>query len=138
MNKLNFTSITKSILFIVFYSLLSKSLIYSDSLQPNSLMKHETKWLVQALQQAHYNKVQIDELDSTAFIKSYLKKLDKQKLYFIEPEINKFLEIYPKTLITFFKQGNLFPGFEIYNLYRKKSLDRIDWVLEEIKKWICF
>ena len=36
-------------------------------------MKHETKWLVQALQQAHYNKVQIDELNSTAFIKSYLK-----------------------------------------------------------------
>ena len=85
MNKLNFTSITKSILFIVFYSLLSKSLMCSDSLQPNSLMKHETKWLVQALQQAHYNKVQIDELDSTAFIKSYLKKLDNQKLYFIEP-----------------------------------------------------
>ena len=61
-----------------------------------------------------------------------MKKLDKQNL-FIEPEINKFLEIYPKTLITFFKQGNLFPGFEIYNLYRKKSLDRIDWVLEKLK-----
>ena len=90
------------------------------------------------LQQAHYNKVQIDELDSTAFIKSYLKKLDKQKLYFIEPEINKFLEIYPKTLITFFKQGNLFPGFEIYNLYRKKSLDRIEWVLEKLKNGFVF
>ena len=111
MNKLNSTPFVKSILFILFYSLLSVSLIYSDNLQPNPLMKQETKWLVQALQQAHYNKVQIDELDSTAFIKSYLKKLDKQKLYFIEPEIKKFLEIYPKTLITFFKQGNLFFRF---------------------------
>ncbi len=138
MNKLNSTPFVKSILFILFYTLLSVSKIYSDNLQPNPLMKQETKWLVQALQQAHYNKVQIDELDSTAFIKSYLKKLDKQKLYFTEPEIKKFLEIYPKTLITFFKQGNLFPGFEIYNLYRKKSLDRIDWVLGKLKKGFVF
>ena len=30
-------------------------------LEPTALMKHETKWLVQALEQAHYNKVALDE-----------------------------------------------------------------------------
>ena len=49
------------------------------NLEPSALMKHETKWLVRALEQAHYNKVSIDDLNASIFLRSYLKKLDPQK-----------------------------------------------------------
>ncbi len=118
-------------IFLLNFSL--KQGLSADELQPTLLMQQETKWLIQALQQAHYKKVKIEDLDGNAFIYSYLKKLDKSKLYFTDPEVNKFLKVYPHSLVTYFKQGNLFPGFEIYNIYRKKSLERIEWALSTLK-----
>jgi carboxyl-terminal processing protease len=97
-------------------------------------MQQETKWLVQALQQAHFNKVSIKELNSKEFLISYLEKLDKMKLYFIQDDADLFINRYSSTLITFFEQGNLFPGFEIYNSYKEKSIKRLDWVLEFLKE----
>ena len=48
----------------------------STQIEPSPLMKHEAKWLVQALEQAHFSKVSIQKLDSGEFLRSYLKKLD--------------------------------------------------------------
>ena len=84
-------------------------------------MKHETQWLMKVLEQAHYNKVSIDELNSTAFIDRFVEKLDKQKLYFTQNDINEFHNNYSKTIKTHLKQGNLLPGFEIYNIYKNKA-----------------
>ena len=79
-------------------------------LAPSPLMKHETRWLVGALEQAHFSKVSVDKLKPEEFLASFLKKLDKQKLYFTQNEVSGFVESYSPTLITFFKQGNLFHG----------------------------
>ena len=124
------------ILFIVLccISLFTTKASFAKQLQPTALMQQETKWLVQALQQAHFNKVSIKELNSKEFITSYLEKLDKMKLYFIQDDADLFINRYSSTLITFFEQGNLFPGFEIYNSYREKSIKRLDWVLEFLKE----
>ena len=92
--------------------------IESKSWNPQFLMKHEAKWLVQALEQAHFNKVPIDKLEPREFISSFLERLDKQKLYFTQKQVDKYHKSFSATLITFFKQGNLFPAFEIYNDYK--------------------
>ena len=107
-------------------------------IEPTPLMKHEARWLVQALEQAHFSKVSIDKLEPEEFLASFLKKLDKQKLYFTQDDIDRFNKAYSPTLITFFKQGNLFPGFEVYNEYKKRSVKRLEWAIswvggEEVK-----
>ena len=61
-------------------------------LQPSALMQQETKWLVQALQQAHFNKVSVKELNPIDFTNSYLEKLDKQKLYFTRDDYYRRLD----------------------------------------------
>ena len=104
----------------------------ASDLFPSALMKHETQWLIKVLEQAHFNKVSIDELNSTSFINRFVSKLDKQKLYFTEAEIDEFHLKYSKTINLHFKQGNLLPGFEIYNKYKQKSIARLQWVLEKI------
>ena len=106
----------------------------ASDLFPSALMKHETQWLIKVLEQAHFNKVSIDELNSTSFINRFVSKLDKQKLYFTEAEIDEFHLKYSKTINLHFKQGNLLPGFEIYNKYKQKSIARLEWVLETIKE----
>ena len=106
----------------------------ASDLFPSALMKHETQWLMKVLEQAHFNKVSVDELNATSFINRFISKLDKQKLYFTEPEIDEFHLKYSKTINLHFKQGNLLPGFEIYNKYKQKSTARLEWVLEKIKE----
>tara|TARA_B100000212_G_C27380655_1_gene536874 strand:+ start:164 stop:2266 length:2103 start_codon:yes stop_codon:yes gene_type:complete len=98
-------------------------------------MKHETKWLVEALEKAHYSKVSIKNLDRDGFIDHYLQKLDNQKLYFINSEVEGFKKSYEPTLVTYFEQGNLFPGFEIYNSYKTNSLKRIKWAIEFLTEY---
>ena len=62
----------------------------NQELQPTPLMQQETKWLVQALQQAHFNKVSIKDLTPEEFIESYLSKLDRLKLYFTRGDAKSF------------------------------------------------
>ena len=113
----------------------SSNLQSKNVLQPTALMKHETKWLVEALEKAHYSKVSIKNLDRDGFIDHYLQKLDNQKLYFINSEVEGFKKSYEPTLVTYFEQGNLFPGFEIYNSYKSNSLERIKWAIEFLTEY---
>ena len=46
-------------LILVSFNLVSLKQVRASDIQPTSLMQQETKWLVQALQQAHFNKVSI-------------------------------------------------------------------------------
>ena len=113
----------------------SPNLQSKNELQPTALMKHETKWLVEALEKAHYSKVSIKNLDRDGFIDHYLQKLDNQKLYFVNSEVEGFKKSYEPTLVTYFEQGNLFPGFEIYNSYKSNSLERIKWAIEFLTEY---
>jgi carboxyl-terminal processing protease len=129
----------KSLFDIAFLTLIfvaySPNLQSKNELQPTALMKHETKWLVEALEKAHYSKVSIKNLDRGGFIDHYLQKLDNQKLYFINSEVEGFKKSYEPTLVTYFEQGNLFPGFEIYNFYKTNSLKRIMWAIEFLTEY---
>jgi carboxyl-terminal processing protease len=94
-------------------------------LVPSPIMVDETKWLLNALEKAHYKKLSIDDLDKKLFLENYLKNLDKQKLFFTRQELEEFTSRYEPTLLTYLKQGNLFPAFEIYDSYRENALSRL-------------
>ncbi len=111
-------------------SKISLEIANSQPLVPADYMIHETKWLLGALEQAHFEKVSLKELDATTFIEEYLSNLDKRKLFFTANDLTKYFKRYKHTLLTYLEQGNLFPGFEVYGDYREKSLKRMDWVLD--------
>ena len=106
----------------------------SNALFPTALMKHETQWLIKVLEQAHFNKLKIEDLNTSLFINKFIKKLDKQKLYFTKDEVERFHKQYGLTVTTHLQQGNLLPGFEIYNKYKTKAVSRLSWVLTELEK----
>jgi carboxyl-terminal processing protease len=86
------------------------------------------------LEQAHFNKLKIEDLNTSLFINKFIKKLDKQKLYFTKDEVEGFHKQYGLTVTTHLQQGNLLPGFEIYNKYKTKAVSRLSWVLTELEK----
>ena len=95
-------------------------------LVPSPIMVDETKWLLNALEKAHYKKLSIESLNEKLFLENYLKNLDKQKLFFTAQDLEEFILRYEPTLLTYLKQGNLFPAFEIYDSYRKNALSRLN------------
>ena len=92
-------NILPCIKFCFFYISFCTTYLFSTELEelyPSALMKHETQWLMKVLEQAHYNKVSIDELNSTAFIDRFVEKLDKQKLTSLKTILMNSTIIIPK------------------------------------------
>ena len=102
-------------------------------LEPSKLMQVEASWLAQALQRAHYSKVSVEKVNPEEFLETYMKRLDRQRLYFLQGDRDKYLKDFVPTIATYLKQGNLFPGFRIYNDYRTKAVARLSWVLQRLK-----
>lgn len=103
-----------------------------NPLVPNALMVEETKWLLSALEKAHFKKLTIDDLNATKFLEKYLQNLDKQKLFFEQKDVSAIINRYKSTLLVYLKQGNLFPAFEIYDEYRSNALSRINNLLDNM------
>ena len=110
----------------------------TKELEPTKLMQGEARWLAQALQRAHYSKVSVEKVDPKEFLETYMKSLDRQRLYFLQADHDRYLKTFLPTIPTYLKQGNLFPGFRIYNDYREKSLVRLKWVMKRLQGEFSF
>ncbi|MDA0724631.1 MAG: carboxy terminal-processing peptidase [Verrucomicrobia bacterium] len=103
-------------------------------LEPTKLMQGEARWLAEALHRAHYSKVSVEKVDKKEFLKTYMNRLDRQRLYFLESDHEGYLKTFLPTIGTYLEQGNLFPGFRIYNDYKSKALIRLSWVIARLQK----
>ena len=88
--------------------------------------------LLQELQTKHYSSVEIDDNFSATVFDSYLDSLDGSHLYFMRGDINK-LSAYRYTLDDSLKDGSVEPGFEIYNRYYQRVLERLIYSIEEVE-----
>ncbi|MBO93575.1 MAG: tail-specific protease [Opitutales bacterium] len=102
-------------------------------LEPTKLMEGEAKWLGQVLQRVHYSKVSLRKLDKKGFLKTYMSRLDRQRMYFLESDWQRFSEKFAPTIATYAEEGNLYAAFEIYSTYRTKALARMEWVLKRLE-----
>ena len=91
--------------------------------------------LLQELQTKHYSSVEIDDNFSATVFDSYLDSLDGSHLYFMRGDINK-LSAYRYTLDDSLKDGSVEPGFEIYNRYYQRVLERLIYAIEEVENGI--
>jgi len=108
----------------------SENLVIADHnltpLVPSPFMSDETKWLLSALEKAHYSKLSLNDLNIDEFLENFLENLDKQKLFLTYYDIQNFKQRYRTTLLTYLKQGNLYPAFEMYENYRKTAIARLN------------
>ena len=88
--------------------------------------------LLRELQTKHYSSVEIDDNFSSAVFDSYLDILDGSHLYFLKEDIDR-LSAYRYTIDDSLKEGSVEPGFEIYNLYYKRILERLIYAIDRVE-----
>lgn len=107
-------------------------------LETTPAMKTETRYVVYSLEQLHYLGRSLQKLDMRDLLKTYMEDLDANKLFFLQGDLEAFCVRFESVLPIYLRQqGNLFPAFEIFRIYKERVLSRIDWVVERTQKDFC-
>lgn len=80
----------------------------------------------------HYKPTPLDDQLSAAIFDRYLKTLDGEKYYFIQPDIDQLSE-YRTRLDDAIKDEDLQPAFAIFNLYARRAEERFTYARELLK-----
>ncbi len=143
-------TITKLISTLCGFILAASALAQEDILQLNTVLDIDSLYsplesrevhgatavdLLHELQTKHYSAVDIDDDFSALVFDSYLDLLDGSHLYFLKQDIDS-LSAYRYTLDDSLKAGSVEPGFEIYNLYYLRILERLAFAIDRVENHI--
>ncbi len=79
------------------------------------------------LQNSHFARLPFNAELSKRFLEDYLEDLDFQRIYFTQPDIDSFHEIYGDKLHTLLLHGNgMTAATEIYEVFKKRVRERVD------------
>lgn len=120
-----------SIVLMLFVLLANSSFanVKVDPLKPTRQQAATTELIVERLEQLHYSKVHFNDALSTEVFDRYIKDLDAGKNYFLKSDIEE-LKRYRTQLDETLRNGNLQPGFDIFNRYQKRVAERLDYAVK--------
>ncbi len=96
-------------------------------------MQRESRIAIEMLQDYHYRRMPFAEVDSRKLLQDYLKDLDEQKMFFLENDVEFILERFERNLKpSYLFVGDLYPAFEIYDLYDERVRERLDWIAQRL------
>jgi carboxyl-terminal processing protease len=101
-------------------------------LEQTSAMRLETICMMKCLEDIHYAHEKLKNLDFKKIIEEYVEHIDVSKMFFAQKEIDDFTKRFAPTLDVFLNGGSLIPGFSIFELYRQKVCDRVQWIFQRI------
>jgi carboxyl-terminal processing protease len=88
--------------------------------------------LIAELQNKHYAAIEVNDNFSSQLFDAYMDLLDGQHLYFLQQDIDQLSHL-RYTLDDSLKAGDVEPGFEIYNLYYKRILERLIYAVNRVE-----
>jgi carboxyl-terminal processing protease len=81
----------------------------------------------------HYRKISLNDSLSEVVFDRYLQALDPNHMYFLQSDIRNF-EKYRTQLDDAIKEGDLVPAYYIYNVYKRRFLERNAFVPSLLEK----
>lgn len=97
-------------------------------------MQRESRIAIDALQDYHYKRMPFVEVDSRVLLTEYANSLDDQRMFLLQSDIDFIIERFERSLKpSYLFVGDLYPAFEIYDLYKERVSERLDWVAERIE-----
>jgi len=106
-----------------------------EALVPNKDQQAASIHVSRQLLLSHYRKQAIDKALSERIFENYLDSLDGQRIYFLTGDIESF-EPYRHRLDGALKTGQLDPGFNIYNRYQQRVIERLQHLVSMIDNGI--
>jgi carboxyl-terminal processing protease len=118
---------------IIFWSI--SGFAQTDELQklsPTQDQSMEARLVAGLLTQYHYKKISIDDELSKIVFDEYVSSLDANKHYFLQEDIDGFQK-YRERLDDHMKLGYLLPPYEIFNTFRTRFQERMDYIESELE-----
>jgi carboxyl-terminal processing protease len=109
----------------------------SKSIHPLKYMANEDELITTLLQRYHYRKFQLNDSLSGVIFDRYIKSLDDNKSYFNASDIADFSK-YKYQFANDIKEGNLNPPFMIFNVFKNRMDERINYAERILDKGFNF
>lgn len=109
----------------------------SKVVQPLEFFPEVNKMVTRILSRYHYRQVELNDSISSIVFDNYIESLDYNKLYFLKSDLDNF-EKYRYTFDENLYLGKLLPAYRIFNTYKKRMGERIDYALEILEKGFDF
>lgn len=89
------------------------------------------KDVVGLFESVSYKKVPFDDSISSIIFDNLIKAVDQGKNYLMQSDIDDF-EQYRNTLADDFRKGDLSAAYQVFNVYMKRYLDRMEYALTQV------
>lgn len=99
---------------------------------PDESYKRLNQVITQIFSTYHYRKQTINDSLSSVIFDEYFKNLDNNKLYFLASDVESFAK-YRDQFDNFLLDGNLDVPFQIFNLYKQRVNERIQYINKLLK-----
>lgn len=103
------------------------------ALEPKPEHASETFVIVNLLNRYHYRKAELNDSLSSVIFDNYFESLDPNKSYFLQSDLDYF-EKYRYTIDDHLPEGNLDFAYQVFGIYRERSLERMDYIHELLTK----
>jgi carboxyl-terminal processing protease len=128
----------RTFLFSLIFSVLASSL-YSGPItidkSERDQLKKETVYAIDLIQRYHYKQTSFSDIDSEELLKAYMDDLDRTRMFFLQEDIDFAVERFGSSLkSSYLYIGDLYPAFEIFNVYYERISDRIVWIKERLQE----
>ncbi len=113
--------------------------VADDSLTvvPQSYMPEEDQLINTILSRYHYRKYKLNDSLSSVIFDRYIKALDNGKSYFYASDIKDF-DQYKTLLDNDIQDGDIKPPYQIFNTFKNRVIERIDYVDTLLNKGFDF
>lgn len=102
-------------------------------IEPSFKEAKVNKLITFLLSRYHYKKAELNDSLSSVIFDNYIKMLDYSKLYFLKSDIESF-EKYRYQFDDLLKQGDLHPAFTIFNVFKTRLNDRMNYIVNRLEK----
>jgi|UniRef100_UPI00378454BB carboxyl-terminal processing protease len=85
------------------------------------------------LQNHHYSKQDFDDKVSGTMLHNYLNMLDFKHIFFTQKDVDEFKDKYETTLDDHVLMRNISPALEIYDIYKERVKDRVEFLKKAIE-----
>ncbi|MBO5254533.1 MAG: carboxy terminal-processing peptidase [Opitutales bacterium] len=103
-------------------------------LQTTPKMRNETRVLFMCMENGHYSRNHLSDLDMREFIREYMNNIDIFKMFFTTSDVQHFQDFFAQSAEIMFQQGTLLPAFSIYDKFISRAEARLDWIKQRMKK----
>lgn len=103
-----------------------------DKLKPSEEQVEVTPIIVNDLSNRHYIKLPLDNKMSSMLFDAYVDNLDPTRAFFLQQDIDKLMPL-RKKLDDQLKKGDVSAGYEIYNVYHQRVVDRLNKVIDMLE-----